>query len=277
MTSRSGSDAWGAGAILALALVLCAMAPLEGQEVRYTGSVGYATGSYTFTERTSSVSILNGLALGGDRWSISASVPVVIQNSGDVTYVGGMGVPTGSGRGSGRGSMPGGTTDSVTGGYDVVLGDPVLRGSVSPYRGFGTVRAVELQAMAKVPVADPSTGVGTGEWDVGAGISAGFGVGSTFLFADASVWSPGDMPELELKPYATAALGAGRSLGDRWSALASVTASSPVIEGIAAPVSLGGGLSYRVTENRSLNLGATVGLTDTAPDVSVYLGWSATR
>lgn len=264
----------GAGAIPVLALALCAVAPLEGQEVQYTGSVGYATGSYTFTERTSSVSILNGLAVRDDGWSISASVPVVIQNSGDVTYVGGIRVPTGSGRGPGRGST-GGAMDSVAGGYEVVLGDPLLRGSLSPYRGFGFLRVIELQAMAKVPVADPSTGVGTGEWDVGGGVSAGFGFGRTFLFADASVWSPGDLPDLELKPYATGSLGLGLPVSDRWSTLVSATASSPVIDGIAAPVSLGGGLSYRAGEQRSVSAGATLGLTESAPDFSVYIGWSA--
>lgn len=273
MTAGAGPCGRGASAVLALALALC-VAPATGQELQYTGSVGYATGSYTFTERTSSVSILNGLAVRGDRWSVSASVPVVIQNSGDVTYVGGMRVPTGTGRGPGHGSMDG-TVDSVGGGYEVVLGDPVVRGSLHPYRGVGFLRVLEIQAMAKVPVADPNTGVGTGEWDVGGGVSAGFGIGRTFLFADASVWSPGDLPDLELKAYATGSLGLGLPLSDRWSTLVSATASSPVIEGIPAPVSLGGGVSYRVGDQRSVSMGATLGLSESAPDFSIYVGWSA--
>lgn len=273
MTGRVPAAVVGAGVMLALALG--PDAGLAGQELQYNGSVGYATGSYTFTERTSSISILNGLSLVGGRWSVSASLPVIIQNSGDVSYIGGTRVPTGMGRDGGGMGGHGSMVEGTAGGYEAVLGDPVARASFAPVRGFGTLRSIELQAMVKAPVADTSSGVGTGRWDVGAGASVGMGVGGTFLFADASVWSPGDLPDLELRPYASVALGAGHSLGDRWSGLVSLTVSSPVIDGIDAPASVGGGLSYRIGEGRSLSLGATAGLTDTAPDLSIYLGWSA--
>ena len=103
----------------------------------------------------------------------------------------------------------------------------------------------------------------------------GFGAGRTYLFADASVWAPGDMPDLELTEYGTLSAGIGRPLGAGWSALASVSVSSPMVEGIDPPAALAGGLSYRIAEGRSLRAGASVGLTSSAPDVSVYMGWSA--
>ena len=255
-------------------LVALAASPLAGQSIQYSGSVGYATGSYDFAERTSSVSILNGLSLTGDRWSLAATVPITIQNSGAVSYVGGMQVPTGAGRDGMGGRMGPG---SASEGYQAVLADPVFRGSLTPYQGFGALRAVELRVMAKAPLADPATGVGTGQWDVGGGLSLGVGAGRTYLFADASAWSPGDMPDLELRPYGTVAAGVGRPLGDHWSALASVSVSSAMIDGISPPATLGASLSYRLDEGRSINTGASVGLTDSAPDFSVYLGWSAGR
>ncbi len=267
MTRFSGSGAGLAGVLVALAA-----SPLAGQSVQYSGSVGYATGSYDFAERTSSVSILNGLSIAGGRWSLSATVPITIQNSGDVSYVGGMQVPTGSGR-DGMGGRMG--SSGAAGGYEAVLADPVLQGAVTAYQGFGALRTVELRAMAKAPLADPATGVGTGQWDAGGGVSVGFGAGTTYIFVDGSAWSPGDMPDLELKPYGTVAAGMGRPVGNRWSALASVSLSSAMIDGIAPPATLGGGLSYRLAEGRSINAGASVGLTDSAPDLSIYLGWSA--
>ena len=262
-----------------LACVLAALAstPLVAQEVQYTGSMGYATGYYTFQERTSSFSILNGLALTGPRWSVSANLPVVIQNSGAVSTVGGMQVPTGSSRGDRTGGRPGmgGTTEETTGAYEAVIGDPVIRASFNPYQGFGTLRFVEVQAMAKAPVADPTSGVGTGQWDAGAGVSAALGFGQTYIFGDAAFWNPGDMPDLALEPYATVSAGVGRPLSARLSGLASVSVSSPMIEGIAAPTTVGGGLSYRIGDDRSLSLGASYGLTSSAPDISIYVGWSA--
>ncbi|MFO7894215.1 MAG: hypothetical protein R6U63_10805 [Longimicrobiales bacterium] len=263
--------------VLACALAALAGTPLVGQEVQYTGSMGYATGSYTFEERTSSFSILNGLGLTATGWSVSATLPVVIQNSGAVSTIGGMQVPTGSSRGGMTGGRPGmgGTAEETTGAYEAVIGDPVIRVSFNPYQGFGTLRFVEVQAMAKAPVADPASGVGTGQWDAGAGVSAGIGFGQTYLFGDASVWNPGDMPDLALDPYGTVSAGVGRSLSERLSGLASVSVSSPMIDGMAAPATVGGGLSYRLGDNRSLSLGASYGLTNSAPDISVYVGWSA--
>lgn len=260
---------WGVAA--AGVLVALAASSLSAQDIGYTGSVGYATGSYDFAERTSSVSILNGLTLAGGRWSLSATVPITIQNTGDVSYVGGMQVPTGSTR-DGMGRHSGGGS---TAGYEAVLADPVIQGAVTVVQGFGFFRNLELRAMAKAPVADPATGVGTGQWDAGGGVSAGFGTGRTYLFADASVWSPGDLPDLELKTYGSLAAGVGRPLSDRWSALASVSVSSAMIDGISPPATLGAGLSYRLAEGRSMNIGASAGLTDSAPDFSIYLGWSA--
>lgn len=256
--------------VVGLAAVLAA-GPAAGQEVRYTGSVGYASGSYTFTERTESFSILNGLSVTAGRWSLSASLPVVVQNSGAVSFVGGMGVPTGShgdAGGSGRHGDGGGTSS-----YDVVVGDPLVRGAVDVYRGSGAVRSVGLQAMVKAAVADASTGVGTGAWDVGAGVSAGLGAGRTYLFVDASVWSPGDLPDLELRPYVAGAAGIGRPLSARWSVLASATVASSAIEGLDPPASLSGGISYRPAGGASLNAGVGVGLTEAAPDFTLYVGW----
>jgi hypothetical protein len=252
-------------------LVALAAAPLAGQKLQYSGSIGYASGSYTFTERTASVALLNGLSLAGERWSISATVPIVFQNTGSVTYIGGMQVPTGSGRGARRQAEPAETVDEA---FQAVFGDPILRASAAPYRGFGTLRSVDLRVMAKAPVADPNTGVGTGQWDVGAGVSAALGSERTLLFADAAVWIPGDMPDLELQEYGAFSLGLGRPLGESWNGIASLSVATPMLSGLSPPVSLGAVLGHRAAEGRGVSAGVSVGLTDAAPDIAVYIGWS---
>ena len=265
--------------VLAGALVALAGTSLSGQELRYSGSFGYATGTYSLQEPVTSLSVLNGLTLTAPRWSLSVNLPVVIQNSGAVSYVGGTQIPTGPSRVD-VGGVPGmGPMDpqetTTTGAYEAVVGDPVARGTFTPYQGFGTLRFVDVQAMAKAPVADPASGVGTGQWDVGAGLSAGLGLGQTFVFGDVAVWSPGDLPDLALNEYASVSVGVGRPLSEDWSAIASVSYSTPVIDGISPPASVGGGISYRIGEGGSLNAGASYGLTDATPDFSFYLGWSA--
>lgn len=70
----------------------------KAQQVTYSGSMQYATGSYIFTERTGSLYIMNGLSISGDRGSVSFTVPYVIQNSPWISYTHGGGIPTGGSR-----------------------------------------------------------------------------------------------------------------------------------------------------------------------------------
>lgn len=296
-------------AVLATIAGVVLTAPaIEAQEVTYFGSVQYWTGPYIFTERTHSVWVSNGLDLRAGRVDVSVSVPVAIQNSLAITTVGSVPIPTGgpdhdavrdrdpghdvpmkrkagnggNGVGSQHGSSGSGVpvlaaeVDSVAapGDYETQIADPMVTGSVEVYRGDGAVRSLELEGFAKVPVADLDSGVGTGEWDYGAGTAVALAAGRTLVFGDLSYWRYGDLPDLELKDGLSFGAGIGRPIGDRWSVLASVSGSQEIIEGVDpyAAVTLAGG--YLVGSAHSVNVGIGFGLTESAADVSLYMGWN---
>ncbi|MEX2467066.1 MAG: hypothetical protein WD995_09145 [Gemmatimonadota bacterium] len=270
--------------------------PLAGQGVRYSGSVSYSTGSYVFAERTHSFWLSNGLSVGGSRLSASATLPLVLQNSGVVSIVAGQPVPTGGegsgvvGRRSGDGPIGtkrrdetgsgGGTTPTDSAvvfrdAYALEIGDPSLRLAYAAYSGFGFVRSVSLSLGAKAPLRGLESGVGTGEWDVGAGASVALGVGSTWFFLDGAHWWFGDLPELELRDGVLYSAGVSRLFGESGtSLLASVSGSSRIVPTAEAPLSMSLGLSRFLERGRSLSLGVTAGLSEASPDLSAYFGWS---
>lgn len=277
--------------------------PVSAQTLEYTGGVQSWTGEYLFTERTTSFTLLTGLSLDLGRLRLAASLPLLYQNSTAVTYVGGAPVPTGGpdagavrqrepGRkvpmGSGpHGPGPGGRVGAMAaddapatqvvaapGDYHVDVGDPLLQAELTLHEGVGVLRRIGVHALAKAPVADVESGVGTGEWDYGAGLSLGVGGARTFLLADASFWVVGDMPDLTLRNTLAYAVSVGRSLGNgQWSVLGSVLGATAMIERVDAPVSVGLGVGYAPRSTHGFNVGVSVGLTESAPDVSSFLGW----
>lgn len=289
-----------------IAIALCAMAiaaPANAQELAYTGAVHVTTGEYFFTERTTSVAFINGLSLTSGRLRLSASIPLYAQNSTALTYVNGVPVPTGGpdagsvrqrepGRkvpmGPGRRGAGARTSFDVTqavepdttgtvaepGSYQTNLGDPLLQAGLDLIQSSGGLRAFAIYGLAKAPVADVESGVGTGEWDVGGGASLGLGGTATYLFADLSYWVNGDLPDLPLRNTLNYAVTIGRWLGSgRWSVSASVLGATEMIDGVDAPISVGAGLAYSTAGGRMLNAGIGTGLTESAADVSTYLGW----
>ncbi len=259
----------------------------------------YATGSYIFTGRTHTFSFNHGLALQGARARLTVGIPVVVQNSGAVSGVGRWLLPTGGpdhtavrrrdggrrvpmgGRWQ-RADAPAGDVSDSTGTAAVVagpgdyrahLGDPVLGAAVEVYRGWGAVRSVEVNGFAKLPLAGVESGIGTGEWDVAGGTSIALAAGRALVFGDVAYWSYGDLPDLELRDGLSYGLGLGFPLGDRLSLLASFSAADAIIEGVDAYAALALAGSYAVGAASGLNLGIGAGLTEAAPDLSVFLGW----
>jgi hypothetical protein len=217
--------------------------------------------------------------------SLSGSLPVIVQNSGVVTFVAGQPVPTGgeqSGAVGGRrkgdriGTGPGSSTDSTVvfrDRYEVEVGDPILNGALEIYRGLGFIRSVSLQGGAEPPLRSLDSGVGTGEWDFGAGATLVLGSRRALVLGDASYWSFGD-PDLELEGALLYTVGVARSVMDaRASALLNVSGATRIMETVDPPLSAGLSFLYTVREGRMVNAGLSVGFTEASPDYSIILGW----
>jgi hypothetical protein len=271
--------------------------PLEGQSVRYSGALQYVTGSYVFDARSHSFSLSSGLTLDVGRFDASLSVPVILRNGGVLTTVGDQLLPTGgdghgvvAGRRSGDrirthgggGTGPGGgmhqepdSTVNFRDAYEFRIGDPFLRVSSDIVGDRGRLRSLRATGGVKVPVTDLDSGVGTGEWDYTLGASATVLLGSLFLMGDAGYWWYGDLPDLELRNGVSwgAAL-AGFAFDRRVSLMATVSGSSRPIRTMDPPLNLGVAAGFRLTGEWSGSAGVSAGLTESAADLALYLGWS---
>jgi hypothetical protein len=288
--------------------------PAVAQELTWFGSLGYAEGTYIFADRYRTFSWLNTLALRTGRLTVSGSLPVWSQNGTVVSQVAGVPVPTGgpdqlvvqqrrpgeviAGRGRRRAGAPvpavasqrlapdarwmllaDTTADSSlvsgTDDYVVHVADPMFGGTFSVFEGGGTFRSLSLEAWAKAPLATVASGVGTGSWDVGAGASVTMGARSLFLTTSATWWRLGDMPSLPLNDVVMYAVAAGGTIGRGWSLMSSAAASTRMFSGTQPPASVTVTLSRETSRGSSVNVSAGAGLTESAADLTLGVGWSA--
>ncbi len=272
---------------LAAAVWLGVAAPVSAQSVTYTGSVQVSTGDYIFTDRTTSLYFVSGLELAAGPVRVSGTVPVIGQSTPWVTY-GPTVVPSGGAAGGEVARQVGGRrAGGARGrtivtlpvpeegvGYSTGLGDPLVRADLELMTDRGSRPSLRINASTKVPVAEMDGGFGTGAWDVGGGLSLAKRLGRGSLFMDVSYWDFGDLPDLELQNALAYGLAYGRVLGSgRWSVLTSISSWTSIVDGADPPVQLGVGLSRLFSTGRSVSVTAGVGLTETAPDVSIALGW----
>jgi len=226
-------------------------APAAAQTLHYEGGAGLATGTYILTERTSSWSLSTGLALGAGPVTFRLAVPVFYQSTTLVHRSATLVAPT-------------------AGGFRWAAGDPMVSVTFTgPHAGrFGVL----LGMTAKVPVRDTAS-LGTGAWDVGGSLSASVILGRRALVsADVAYWHLGDPPGLGLTDPVVFGGTASYLARSGWGLSAGVAGSTPTIAGFAAAVSATASV-LRPGGRGSLGLMATVGLTETAPDLTVALTW----
>jgi hypothetical protein len=288
--------------VAAVVVTAAATASAAAQNLTYSGSLGYTTGSYIFSETTRSFALSNRLSLSTSRVRMGVNVPVVYQNTSALAFINGVPVPTGgrdgplvrqrqpgqnvpmepkrTGHANGMSSLLASISadgDSVAGpgSYQLNLADPVMNLGVELLDGRSVVRSLELVGYAKAPVASIESGVGTEAWDVGGGLTVAAGTGTLLVFADATYWSYGDMPELELRDGFAWGGGIGLSLSERISLMASYAGMQRIVPTADAASSIAVAAGYALSPARRLTFGAGFGLTESASDLSLFVGWSA--
>ncbi len=272
----------------------------SAQGVYYEGGLSLASGTYIFTERTNTFSLLTGLALQVGPVTVRGTLPAYAQNTTLVAASSAGLVPTGGSSsqavadsGSARrgrgGSLqvvdPDFSVVSVTGasedpvevppssvtGFGAVVGDPTvgLNVGVTP----GSRWSLLLGIGAKVPVNDTAS-YGTGAWDIGGSASASLSLSlTTMIGVSAAYWSIGDAPGLELRDVTMFSATLSRLTLSGWGLSLSAFSASPVIDGFASSVSVAAGIMRMGARGRTLGLNVSLGLSETAPDVMVGLTW----
>ena len=257
-----------------LVLILAASVSAGEADIAYTGSLQFATGDYIFTERSTGLYFFNGITARRSPFSLSASIPIILQNTPWITYTGSGLLPSGGTRETeedtrGRVRLPD-TTDHA----DLGLGDMFLRGGleVLPMRGIRP--GLQISGSVKVPFADPYEGFGTGEWDAGLGLSTSITAGGFLLLAEGVYWFLGDMPGLVLEDALAYSVSVGRPFsGGRIGLIAAFFGYTRTVEEIDPPMQASLGFTYLRASGSSISGTCAAGLTDSAPELSVSLGW----
>jgi hypothetical protein len=281
--------------LLAGAAAIAAVPPAAAQTLHYEGSVSVASGEYIFTDRTTSWSVLTGLALGAGPFTFRLTMPVYAQNttllSGSTTgplptggpHSGDVSDSSRSRRGGGGGGNGGMGTSLLAGapgpieppatavtGFEVQPGDPSVAAAVELLREGRT--GVTLSAGAKVPLTD-TTRFGTGAWDVGGSVSISRTLGlHTLIGVSLSYWHLGDLPDLDLQDPVSVSGGVSFLATSGWGVSASASGARSIVAGFEGPYTLGGGVAY-LSRRGLISLEVAAGLSETAPDVSVALSW----
>jgi hypothetical protein len=146
--------------------MILATTPLYAQDLAYTGSLYFATGDYIFTDRTSSLSLSNGLTLSTGTLNLSASLPVIGQSTPWISAIGIGSVPSGGtqrGQVDGKGRRGKQVTLVDTTQYDQVgIGDLLLHVDTEVLRESRMTPSFSLSGGVKFPIADVDRGFGTG-------------------------------------------------------------------------------------------------------------------
>lgn len=255
----------------------------RGADLGYHGGVSLLSGRYLFEETTTTWVLDTGASARVGRFTLQATVPLVRQNTQLVTGSGAGPVPSGgpmagtvadSGNGHhgeqamSRGRIP--VAGEVAPGYETHLGDPMLRVDVDAMRGEAA--RLSWGVVVKVPAAGVEE-FGTGEWDAGTALSASARIAGTWLLSTGvSFWMLGDMPDYDFRNPVGGSLELARRAGG-WIVSIHGYASTPTLPGYDAPVSIGAGL-VRSKVSGSWGVRTSVGLTETAPDVTAGVTWS---
>jgi len=178
--------------------------PQPTPQWRISTTVNYSSGSYGTDSRTNILYAPLAVRRVFRDGDLSLTIPFVsISGTGAVRLVGGMPTRTGSVAvsptaaltgGAGRGKGPGATPlSSAT--TDSGLGDLILRGRYYLIEESAVMPLVAVTGRVKLPTADADLGLGTGEFDEGAGLELTKSLGDRWLaYLDGGYNLIGDAP-----------------------------------------------------------------------------------
>ena len=250
-----------AGAAVCAALLPSA-SPAAGWE--FSSAVNYDTGKYGSQKRTDSVYIpftLKRYFAGAD---LSVTVPYARQSSGgQVTRVGGKLVRVSTGAGSAATSAGAGLGDMILGGACTLMLD-------GP-RSFDLGLAGKL----KLPTAGRKKGLGTGEFDAGAGLEFAKEITPALtLLSDGYYTFVGDPAGADFNNEVLLDVGFYSPLHKNIGLTVLYETRSAILDGNADPRSVSGTLSYSAPGGTQFAGGVTLGLSDGSPGLGIGAGFS---
>ena len=168
---------------------------------KYSLGLGFdfASGDYGTDTTTHSVQVpLTVDYFASDRLDFELVIPYLYQNNSNTIAAGGMRFSTD--RESGSGMTPSGVNASSS---QSGLGDTTLTAGYLLQKESASLPAIRPLLYLKFPTGDEDKGLGTGEFDLGAGVGVSKWFGPWFTFAEGRYISQGSNSDLGLKDYAT--------------------------------------------------------------------------
>lgn len=265
------------GWMIAVTLLVLAGSASASPPGEFSLFAGYWAGDYG-TGVESSTQALTFRYVYGNRFRIRAELPLLrvqpteVVGIGDPGSMGGNGNGNGSPRGEGgQGLGPGSDASYPTGG-PTGLGDLRLAGSYAVVGGGVKLFRMDASLELKVPTADEDDNLGTGEWDLRAGLSGEYRFWPVTAYGGAGWNRYGDPEWIELNDVVDLYLGLegdafkGRIIISGW------VESCPevVIDRGAETIA---GLEFRSLQRYRWRVGLTAGLGDYR-EYGVVLGYS---
>ncbi|MBT0666468.1 hypothetical protein KI809_19340 [Geobacter pelophilus] len=261
--------------------VFAADVPPKQQSASVSFGAEYASGEYETGSTTRSIYMpLIVTWFPTDRIDVGVEIPFVYQNNSNVTTdlyrnnqiaaaakTVARGGPGGSGgstiqQQSGTGSGSSGSSDSAVSG----IGDIILRFGLIALFEERWLPQLRPSLFVKFPTANSSDGLGTGEFDAGAGIEASKWFGDTYFLGEVLYIYQGKADGFGLKNYASYTLGAGYQLTAYFKPML-------MLKGATAPSTYSDALLevrervlWSLSSTTSLDLYLSQGIADSSPD-----------
>jgi outer membrane putative beta-barrel porin/alpha-amylase len=236
------------------------------------GAAFFTTGKYGTDSRTDTLYIPGSMRRLFDNGDLTLVIPylTVTSNCG-VTIVSGQPLRTGGlcpRTPSGSGTFPSRVTESGVG--DVLLiGRYYLYTELEP----GIMPSIMLSGRVKAPTADRDRGLGTGEWDEGAGLGLTKLITNKFIaLADVGYTIIGKPPGVDLRNQWSYDAGFGYYFLPSLLGSVYYEEARALVSGFQNPRDIFAGLSWRVAQNFRLNAGFEKGLTSGAPEYGFTVG-----
>jgi hypothetical protein len=253
--------------LVALGLAMAATPLTAGaQREHFQVKIGptYDEGDFGTSETTRTGFLPVTVKYLGEKWDFGVTLSLVtIDTPGGVTILEGTPTPTDEVRRGRRTET--GFGDILLKGRYFLIEDP---GSTSP------IPSLTPFLKLKIPTADRTRNLGTGEPDFGFGLEVDKTIGSFIIFGDVSYTIIGDPPGQDLRDRPGASVGAGVRVSDLVTLIGLVDWRRSVVEGREDPVEVVGIVSFRVTPTISISPNAFVGLTNGSPDFGIGVEFS---
>lgn len=258
--------------------------PDKPQNLSISFGAEFASGKYGTDTTTRSVYMpLIATWSPNGRFDIGMEIPVLYQNNANVTtdlYRSGQqsstaattvakGGPGGSGMGlqqQGAGG-PGGAATSGTSSSTVTgLGDIIMRLGVIALIEGESVPQIRPSLYVKFPTANSSDGLGTGEFDAGAGVEVTKWLGDLHLTGEGMYTWQGITEGFGLKNYFSYTGGVGYQLTEQLEPMVLVKGATPPSDYSSELLEVRARLIWTISSSTSLDLYGSHGIADSSPE-----------